>query len=226
MSDFLDNFANWDSLVQVYVLLLQGLRLTVMLAVVSLPLALAAGLGLAVLYGAGGRWVRGGIIASIDLLRAFPVIVLLILVFYGLPFLGVRLSGFAAVVLALVLNNAAYFGEIFRAGLDAVPPGQAQAARALGLRHLQAMRLVVLPQAIRRVVAPLASNGLELVKETSIGAMVALPDLLRSARVGQEQTYNPTPLMAAAAIYAVLLWPVARLVARLEARRLRAEAAR
>ena len=94
----------------------------------------------------------------------------------------------------------------------------------LGLPPWQVIRLVVLPQALRRVRAPLATNSLELVKETSIAAMVALPELLRSARVGQEQTYNPTPLMAAAVIYAALLWPFARLTARLERRMLQREA--
>jgi polar amino acid transport system permease protein len=160
----------------------------------------------------------------IDVFRAFPVIVLLILIYYGLPFLGLRLSNFAAAVLALVLNNAAYYAEIFRAGLEAVARGQTEAARALGLPPWQVIRLVVLPQALRRVRAPLATNSLELVKETSIAAMVALPELLRSARVGQEQTYNPTPLMAAAVIYAALLWPFARLTARLERRMLQREA--
>jgi polar amino acid transport system permease protein len=224
MADFLDSFANWNSLVQVHRLLLQGLWLTGLLAAVSLPLALGGGLLVAVAYLSGVRWVQWGLLGLIDIFRAFPVIVLLILIFYGLPFVGVRLSNFSAVVLALVLNNAAYYAEIFRAGLEAVPPGQTQAAQALGLRRLQAIRLVVLPQAIRRVMAPLATNALELVKETSIAAMVALPELLRSARVGQEQTYNPTPLMAAALIYGVILWPFARLTARLERRMLQREA--
>jgi polar amino acid transport system permease protein len=224
MADFLDSFANWDSLVQVHRLLLQGLWLTGLLAAVSLPLALGGGLLVAVAYLSGVRWVQWGLLGLIDIFRAFPVIVLLILIFYGLPFVGIRLSNFSAVVLALVLNNAAYYAEIFRAGLEAVPPGQTQAAQALGLRRLQAIRLVVLPQAIRRAMAPLATNSLELVKETSIAAMVALPELLRSARVGQEQTYNPTPLMAAALIYGVILWPFARLTARLERRMLQREA--
>jgi polar amino acid transport system permease protein len=223
MADFIDSFANWDSLVQVHHLLLQGLWLTALLSLVSVPLALIGGLLVAVAAVSVGRWLRWGLLALIDIFRAFPVIVLLILIFYGLPFLGLRLSNFAAVVLALVLNNAAYYAEIFRAGLVAVPAGQMEAARALGLHRMQAMRLVLLPQAIRRVVAPLATNSLELVKETSIASMVALPELLRSARVGQEQTYNPTPLIAAAVIYAALLWPFARLTARLERRMLRRE---
>ena len=218
MAELVDNFVNWDSLVQVQWLLLQGARVTALLSAASLPLALVAGLLVALGHGAAGRWAGWAILAVIDIFRAFPVIVLLILIFYGLPFLGLRLSNFTAAALALVLNNAAYYAEIFRAGLEAVAPGQREAARALGLRPWQVIRLVVLPQALRRVSAPLATNSLELVKETSIAAMVALPELLRSARVAQEQTYNPTPLIAAAFIYAAALWPFARLTARLERR--------
>ena len=218
MQDLLDNFANLDSLAEVYPLLLQGLRLTLVLAAVALPVAVAGGLAVALLYSFAGRGGRRVLLVAIDVLRAFPVLVLLVLVFYGLPFLGVRLDSFTAVVLALGLNNTGYFGEIFRAGLAAVPAGQAEAAAALGLGRTKVLVLVLLPQAVRKVVAPLAGNALELVKTTSIGALVAMPELLRSARVAQEQTYNPTPLMAAAVIYFVLLWPFSRWVAVLERR--------
>jgi len=217
---FIDNFANLDSLRRVWPLLWQGLQLTFLLAVVTLPLAVAAGLFLAILYSFHRRWLNIFLVVWIDAFRSFPVLVLLILIFYGLPFLGLNLPSFAAVVLALVLNNSGYYGEIFRAGIEAVPRGQRDAAQALGLRPLQSVFLVILPQAIRKVIAPLASNSLELVKTTSIAALVALPELLRSARVAQEQTYNPTPLMAAAVIYFVLLFPFARLVAKLERRML------
>ncbi len=220
---FLENFADWDSLLRIWPLLVQGLLLTLGLAAVALPLGIAAGLLVGLGCALGGRAVRAALIVWIDLFRAFPVLVLLILIFYGLPFLGVTLPAFAAGVLALVLNNSGYFGEIFRAGLASVARGQMEAALALGLTPLRAMWLVVLPQALRAVIAPLASNSLELVKATSIAALVALPELLRSARVAQEQTYNPTPLMAAAVIYFVLLWPFAHLVARLERRMLATE---
>ncbi len=220
MNDFVDNFANLDSLREIYPLLLQGLRLTLLLALATLPLALAAGLAVALLYSFGGRVARAALIVVIDLLRSFPALVLLVLIYYGLPFLGVTLSGFGAAVLAVGLNNAGYFGEIFRAGLLSVPAGQTEAATALGLNRFLATVLVVLPQAVRKTLAPLAGNAVELVKTTSIASLVALPELLRSARVAQEQTYNPTPLMAAAAIFFVLLWPVSRWVAVLEFRAL------
>ncbi len=224
MAELLENFANWDSLVQVHWLLLQGLRVTVLLSAVSLPLALAAGLLVAWAMARRGAGRAGASWRLIDVFRAFPVIVLLILIFYGLPFLGLRLSNFAAAVLALVLNNAAYYARDLprRAGSGAAGPdaGGARARAAAVAGDAPG----VLPQALRRVLAPLATNSLELVKETSIAAMVALPELLRSARVAQEQTYNPTPLMAAALIYAALLWPFARLTARLERRMLQREA--
>jgi polar amino acid transport system permease protein len=216
MNELFENFANLESLRLIYPLLLQGIKLSVMLAAVALPLAILAGLLIAVLYSFENKWLRAALLVWIDLFRSFPVVVLLVLIYFGLPFFGLKLSGFTAVVLALVLNNSGYFGEIFRAGINSVPLGQREAARALGFKPVRLILVIVLPQAIRNVMAPLASNSLELIKTTSIGSMVAIPELLRSARVAQEQTYNPTPLMAAAVIFFVLLWPMARWVARLE----------
>lgn len=216
MDLFLQNFANVPSLIRIYPLLLQGLKLTVLLALVALPLSVLTGLSIAMLYSFGGKLSRRLVIMAIDLLRSFPVLVLLIIIYYSLPFLGLTLGNFTAVVAALVINNTGYFGEIFRAGFDAIPRGQHEAAAALGLHRFQTMILVVLPQALKKVVAPLASNSLELVKTTSIAAMVALPELLRSARVAQEQTYNPTPLTAAAVIFFLMLWPFSHWVSRLE----------
>jgi polar amino acid transport system permease protein len=215
---FIENFLNIGSLLEIYPLLLQGLRFTIMLAVVALPLSIAWGLVVAVAYSFHIRWFNILLIGYIDLVRAFPVVVLLVLIFYGLPFLGLKLGGFTAAVLAIALNNSGYYGEIFRAGIESVSKGQREAGKALGLRTWHIIALIILPQAIQKALAPLASNSLELVKTTSIAALVALPELLRSARVAQEQTYNPTPLMAAAAIYFVLLWPFARWVALLERR--------
>lgn len=216
MDLFLQNFANLDSLLRIYPLLLQGLELTIMLSMISLPLALLSGLIVALGYSFSGTVGRRLLIVLIDLLRSFPVLVLLVLIFYSLPFFGLKLPGFAAVVTALVLNNTGYFGEIFRAGLESIPKGQHEAAAALGFHRFRAMIYLILPQAVKRVVAPLASNSLELVKMTSIAALVALPELLRSARVAQEQTYNPTPLTAAAVIFFIMLWPFSRWVSRME----------
>lgn len=218
MELFLLNFADIDSFMIIYPLLLQGLRLTLLLSIVSLPLAVLSGLSVAILYSFAGVGTRRLMVVIIDLLRAFPVLVLLVLIYYSLPFFGLTLGSFTAVVVALVINNTGYFSEIFRAGLESVPRGQHEATAALGFPRFRGMIYIILPQAVRRVLAPLASNSLELVKTTSIASLVALPELLRSARVAQEQTYNPTPLTAAAVIFFVMLWPFSRWVSKLEAK--------
>jgi polar amino acid transport system permease protein len=216
MQEFVANFANLESLARIYPLLLQGVRVTLLLSLVTIPLAVLGGLLLAVLYSFHLRFLNPVLIVYVDVLRGFPVLVLLVLIFYGLPFVGISLPAFPAAVLAIALNNSGYYGEIFRAGIETVPRGQREAARSTGLSAWQTAFSVVLPQAVRNVVAPLAGNTLELIKTTSIATVVALPELLRSARVAQESTYNPTPLTAAALMYFALLWPLTRMVARLE----------
>ena len=108
---------------------------------------------------------------------------------------------------AFFLNTGAYYGEILRAGIDSVPAGQIEAARSTGLSRLQAMVYVVLPQAVRNVLPDLLSNTLEVVKLTSLASVVAVPELLFQARQAQSVTYNPTPIVVAAVIYFLLLWP-------------------
>ncbi len=218
MDDFLDTFVNIDSLIEVWPLLLSGLEVSALLCLVTVPLGAALGLTVAVLHSLKIRFLTGLLVLYVDLLRSFPPLVLLILIYYGLPFLGLELSELPAAALALVLNSSSYYGEIFRAGIEAIPKGQREAARSTGLTALQAMAYVVLPQAIKAVVPPLTSNTLELVKLTSIASVVALPELLRTARMAQDLVYNPTPLMAAALIYFVLLWPLVRLISTLDRR--------
>jgi len=218
VDEFLDNFANLDSLIEVWPLLLSGLKVTALLCLVTVPAGIALGLAVAVLHSLRIRYLTTLLIVYVDFLRSFPPLVLLILIYYGLPFLGLELGELAAAALALVLNASSYYGEIFRAGIEAIPKGQREAARSTGLSALQALAYVVLPQAIRAVVPPLTSNTLELVKLTSIASVVALPELLRTARMAQDLVYNPTPLMAAALIYFLLLWPLVRLISVLDRR--------
>lgn len=159
--------------------------------------------------------------AFIDFFRAFPPLVLLVFVYFGLPFLGWEIPKLGAVLLGFLLNNAAYYAEVFRAGLEAVPSGQMEAARSTGLTRMQALRHVVVPQAVKNVLPDLVSNSIEVVKLTTIASVVGLPELLRAARDAQSLVYNPSPVVLAALMYLVLLWPLTRWMARLEHRRLR-----
>ncbi len=220
MNDLLEAFFSWEILSEAWPILLSGLGQTILLSAIVIPLGAIGGLALALLSTARSRWVRWPLIAYVDVFRALPPLVLLVFVYAGLPFAGIEVSAIGAVAIGFFLNTGAYYGEIFRAGLESVASGQREAARALGLHRGQTMALVVLPQAIRNVLPDLVSNTLEVVKLTSIASVVAMPELLFQARQAQSVTYNATPIMAAAVAYFVLLWPVVRLLSRLENRQL------
>ena len=210
------NFFNISILQQAWPYLLKGLGMTVLLCLVVIPLGVAGGLLVALASRARSRWIRWALIAYVDFFRAFPPLVLLMFIAFGLPFLGLDLPAFAAVALAFLLNTSSYYGEIFRAGIDSIPRGQFEAARSLGLVPTQYMRRVILPQAVRNVLPDLIGNTLEVVKLTSIASVVALPELLYAARQAQAVTYNATPVIAAGIIYLVCLWPLVRLLSRYE----------
>ena len=154
----------------------------------------------------------------IDIFRSIPLLVLLIVVYYALPFVGIRLSPFLSAVTALTLVSAAYTAEIFRAGIEAIPHGQFEASAALGLSNRHTMVDVILPQAIRIVIPPLTNNCINVMKDTALASVVAMPDLLKQATQAQALSANPTPLIGAALIYLILLWPMVYVVARLEKR--------
>jgi polar amino acid transport system permease protein len=215
---FLYNFFNTEILAMVWPQLLRGLLITLQLSIVVVPLGLAAGLLVACAQSFGLRSINVAMMAYTDFLRAFPPLVLLVFAYYALPYVGIELSTFMAVVLALVLNTSAYFAEVFRAGIESVPKGHVEAARSTGLTSVQSLGYVVLPQALRKMLPDLVSNILETIKLTSLASVVTLPELLRVARMAQGNTFNATPLVAAAMIYLLLLWPLVRLLARIEKR--------
>jgi len=199
-------------------LVLAGLKQTIVLCLVVIPLGLAGGLAFALLSLSASRPLRWAAIAGIDFFRAIPPLVLLIFVYSALPFAGLRPSPLQAVAIAFFLNTSSYYGEIYRAGIESVGSGQWDAARSTGLKTYQTLIYVVLPQAVRNVLPDLVSNTVEVVKLTSIASVVALPELLYSADMARSVTFNSSPIVLAAAIYLVMLWPIVRLVSRLERR--------
>ena len=221
---FTETFLNAEVFLRVLPLLLSGLWMTVKLAVMAVLFGVPGGLLVAVLrlYApAPVRWLATGFT---DVFRALPMLILLIVLYYALPFACIRLSSMVSAVLALSVVMAAFSAEVFRAGIQAIPHGQVEAARALGLHFAAILRHVVLPQAVRTVIPPLTGNCVGIVKETSLASVVALPELLKQGNDAQALTANPTPLIGVAAIYLLLLWPMVRLLARLEHRSARAYA--
>jgi polar amino acid transport system permease protein len=221
--DIIDTFFNVPVLIRTYPMLLWGLWVTIKIGVVSILLGLALGLLLALVRLYGPRVLRILAGVYIDILRSIPILVLLIIIYYALPFLGVRLSPFMSAVAALSLVSGAYTAEIFRAGLEAIPRGQFEASGALGLSPRHMMTDVILPQAIRIVIPPLTNNCINVMKDTALASVVAMPDLLKQATQAQAVAANPSPLIGAAIIYIALLWPLVGMVARLERRFSRAD---
>jgi polar amino acid transport system permease protein len=216
--NLLDTFFNWPVLREALPMMLEGLWITVLLGAVSIVLGSVGGLLLALLRLYGPAWLRTTASVYIDVFRSIPLLVLLVLVYYALPFVGLRLSSFASVTAALSLVSCAYTAEIFRAGIEAIPKGQFEAAEAIGLGFFSTMRDVVLPQALRIVVPPLTSNCINVLKDTALASVVAMPDLLKQATQAQALAANPTPLIGAALLYLLLLLPLVRLVAYFETR--------
>jgi polar amino acid transport system permease protein len=212
----INTFFNLQVLADSLPALLWGLVVTLQIGVTSILVGLAGGLLLAVtrLYAPG--FVKVLIRIYIDIFRSIPLLVLLIVVYYALPFVGIRLSPFLSAVTALSLVSAAYTAEIFRAGIEAIPHGQFEASAALGLSNRHTMIDVILPQAIRIVIPPLTNNCINVMKDTALASVVAMPDLLKQATQAQALAANPTPLIGAALIYIALLWPMVAVVSRLE----------
>lgn len=214
MDAIIQQFFNLDIIWRAAPLLAQGLWMTARLCAAVVLLGLVGGLFVALATLSTSRWLRWPALLYVDVFRALPPLVLLVFVYSGLPFAGVELSPFTAVVLAFLLNNSAYYGEVYRAGLLSVPNGQREAARATGLGPVQTLVHVVLPQAVRNVLPDLLSNTIEVVKLTSLASVVSLAELLYAANMARSITYNASPLVAAALLYLILLWPLVRLVSR------------
>ncbi|MBS3788897.1 amino acid ABC transporter permease [Candidatus Bipolaricaulota bacterium] len=216
MEAFAHNFLNINVLIRTHGFLITGLFMTLRLIGFSLILAMAWGLFLSVVRNVHLPGLNTFIVFYVDTLRSLPILVLLMLIYYALPFVGIQVPAFTAAVLALSLNGGAYYAEIFRAGIEAIHRGQTEAARTLGLNYIQTMRHVILPQAIRVVLPPLTTNTLEFIKATAAASVVALPDILRQASQAMNSTFNPTPLTGALVLYLLICLPLVQLIRRFE----------
>ena len=197
---------------------LRGFGVTVAAALCLILFGLVFGLILALLRMAAIRPVRWLVAAYVDVFRTLPQLVILIVLYFAMPYLGVSLSPFAATVLGLGAVLSAFAADIFYASIMAVPPGQWDAARALGLRPAPMFALVILRQAIELAVPLLTNRSIAIAKGTALGSAIALPETLSSAQSITAITANPSPLTLAAALYLVLFIPLVALSRVLERR--------
>jgi polar amino acid transport system permease protein len=213
-----ETFFNADVLVSALPALLRGLINTLKLGLLAIGIGIPLGLVISLIRLYAPTPLRWLAIGYIDIFRAMPVLVVLILIYYALPFVGIRFSSWVSATLAFTFIMSAYSAEVFRSGIESIPKGQFEAAQALGLPFVLTLRKVILPQAIRLVIPPTTSNCVSMFKDTSLASAVALPELLKEANDAQALYANPSPLIGAALVYLAFLWPMVRLVGYVEKR--------
>jgi polar amino acid transport system permease protein len=205
---FLETFFKPSMIAEYWPAILQGMRVTLELATAVVVAGLALGLILACVRSYRLTPVNVAIVAFVDVLRALPPLVVILLVYFGLPNVGINLSSFTVLWLVLTLVLAAFSEEIFWAGIAATPKGQWEAARSTGLTFSQALLWVVLPQAVRIGVAPLTNRTIAITKNTALGTVIGVPEILNQATTAQSFTGNATPLMMGAIAYVLLFIPI------------------
>ncbi|MBM4376807.1 MAG: ABC transporter permease subunit [Deltaproteobacteria bacterium] len=199
--------------------LLESAALTLMLAFGSFPLAMALGLLVAVLRLYGPSWLRAPLAGYVEFLRGTPLMLQLYFLFFVLPEVGVTLPAFWTGILGLAINYSAYESEIYRAGLQAIPHGQLEAALSLGMSHAQAVRRILVPQAVRLVIPPVVNDFIALFKDTSVVSVVTLVELTKRFSVLSLSTQATLELMGMTAVlYLLMSYPMSLLSRRLEER--------
>ena len=181
-----------------------GAQVTLKLFVITMALSIPLGLVLALMRISRLRSLSAAVGAYIWLMRGTPLMLQLLFIYFALPFvpvIGVRLPDFPSAVVAFALNYAAYFAEIFRAGIQSIDRGQYEGAKVLGLTYGQTMRRIILPQMWTRILPPVSNETITLVKDTSLIYVLALNDLLRVARGMVQRDFTFTPFIVAGCFY-------------------------
>ena len=215
---FLDAFFKWELIERYFPTIMQGMAVTIEIAAAVVLTGLSLGLLLAVARSFRVLPASALIVLFADIFRALPPLVLVLLVYFGLPNVGINLPSFAVLWLVLSLVLAAFCEEIFWAGILSVPKGQWEAARSTGLGFLGTLIYVVLPQALRLTVPPITNRTIAITKNTALGTVIGVGEILNQATTAQSFSGNATPLMMGAIAYVMLFIPVVALGRFLETR--------
>ena len=205
---FIDTFFKQSLIEEYWPAIIEGMWVTVQVAVAVVLTGLLVGLLLASIRAYGNRIINFFIVALVDVLRALPPLVLVLLFYFGLPNVGITLSAFVVLWLVLSAILAAFAEEIFWAGITSVKKGQWDAARSTGLSFGETLTHVVLPQAVRLAVPPLTNRTIAITKNTALGTVIGVPEILNQATTAVSFAGNATPLMMGALAYLALFVPV------------------
>ena len=217
-SRFLDTFFNREVIERYLPAILKGVVVTIEIAAAVVVTGILLGLLLAIVRAFRVLAVNVFIVVFVDMFRALPPLVLVLLVYFGLPNIGINLPSFAVLWLVLALVLAAFAEEIFWAGILSIPNGQWEAARSTGLGFLGTLSYIVLPQAIRLTGPPLTNRTIAITKNTALGTVIGVGEILNQATTAQSFSGNATPLMMGAIAYVILFIPVVVLGRFLETR--------
>lgn len=206
--------------VETFPILMRGFVVTLELWLPSLAIGLAGGLVLALARLSRSRVLRGGSLVYIELFRDTPVLIQLIWFYYAFPILiGVQLSPFTAALLALALNTSAYGAEIFRGGIQSIARGQWEGAKALGMRHADVLRRIVLPQVFKLMLPAFTNRAVEVAKMSSLASVLSVHELMYQGRLLSSTYYRPFEILTTVAVvYFVLIYPATFLSMTLERR--------
>ncbi|MFF3022509.1 amino acid ABC transporter permease [Gottfriedia sp. NPDC057948] len=199
---------------------LKGTVLTIGLSFAGIFLGTIIGLFIGLGKMQSNKWLALPFVWYINFFRGTPLFVQILLIHFGVvPYFIGETNAIAAAIIALSLNAAAYIAEIFRAGIQSIDKGQMEASRSLGMTHVQAMKHVILPQALKRMIPPLGNEFIVLIKESSIAAIIAAPELMYWSRAMQGQYYKVwEPYISAAVIYLILTLTLSFVLNRIERR--------
>lgn len=184
--------------------LLNGLKLTLLLFVIVLILSVPIGFLIGILRVFGPKWLQAIIEAYVFIMRGSPLMLQLMVIFFGLPYIGIAMDRFPAAVLAYVINYAAYFAEIFRGGISAVPNGQYESISVLGIGKIRGFRRIILPQVVNIVLPSIGNEVISLVKDTSLVYVIGLGELLRAGNIAANTYASLVPYLVAGAIYLIV----------------------
>ncbi|MDX3805422.1 amino acid ABC transporter permease [Bosea thiooxidans] len=196
--------------------ILRGFLITVEMSILTVVIGIPLGLLLAILRLYGIRPLNWLIIFYIDFFRSIPQLVLIVLAYFALPYFGLVLEPFTATVLALAIVLSAFSEEIFWAGINAVAKGQWEAGRSTGLSFTQTLAYIILPQVVRMSIPPLTNRAIGISKGTTLGSVVAVPELLNVTSSIQSNVANPTALTVGALLFLLLFLPFVRFTRWLE----------
>jgi polar amino acid transport system permease protein len=217
-SPFLEAFFKWELIERYFPAILKGVGITIEIASAVVLTGICAGLALAIIRAFRATALNILIVLFADSFRALPPLVLVLLVYFGLPNLGINLPSFAVLWIVLSLVLAAFCEEIFWAGILSIPKGQWEAARSTGMTFFATLAHVILPQAVRLAVPPLTNRTIAITKNTALGTVIGVSEILNQATAAQSFSGNATPLMMGAIAYLILFVPVVALGRFLETR--------